>query len=323
MGENERALARLSSLLRCQSGVVSRQQVLDCGVTTAYARSQLRRRRWVAVHRGVYVAHTGQLTWIQRAWCAVLDTTPSALSHDSALDAVSGNDTSRGPIHVSVDGHRNVRRRSGVVVHYRADLSDVALDTSPPRVRTEETVLDVASGASTELRAVAHLSDAVQSRITTADRLLEALARRGRIHRASFLREVLTDVAQGACSVLEHAYLTDVERAHGLPTPVRQAPTGVGRPGFRDADYPDLGLVVELDGRLGHVDPVSRDLDLERDLDAAVHAGRRTLRLGWGQVLERKCSTALKIALVLAQEGWTGRPQPCARPDCALRDWPT
>ncbi|WP_075052015.1 hypothetical protein [Gordonia malaquae] len=48
-----------------------------------------------------------------------------------------------------------------------------------------------------------------------------------------------------------------VERAHGLPAPLRQAPTGVGRPGFRDLDYPEWGVVVELDGRLGHADAVS------------------------------------------------------------------
>ncbi|MCF8609232.1 hypothetical protein L5G28_03510 [Gordonia sp. HY285] len=102
---------------------MNRQQALDCGVTTAHIRSQVHRRRWVAVHRGVYVAHTGPLTWTQRAWCAVLDTAPSALSHESALHAGAGGGSDRGPIHVSVDAHRNVRRRPGVVVHYRADLA--------------------------------------------------------------------------------------------------------------------------------------------------------------------------------------------------------
>ncbi|WP_461665405.1 hypothetical protein [Gordonia sputi] len=33
----------------------------------------------------------------------------------------------------------------------------------------------------------------------------------------------------------------------------------------------------------------------DRDLDAAVGAARLTLRLGWGQVCERPCTTARKI----------------------------
>lgn len=67
------------------------------------------------------------------------------------------------------------------------------------------------------------------------------------------MTEVLEDVATGVYSVLEHRYLTRVERPHGLPTARRQRVVRAGRgPAYRDVEYPTIGLVVELDGRLGH-----------------------------------------------------------------------
>jgi hypothetical protein len=43
-----------------------------------------------------------------------------------------------------------------------------------------------------------------------------------------------------------------------------------------------FGLVVELDGVLGHDSPIARDADLERDLDVAVDARHTVGRLGSG-----------------------------------------
>ncbi|WOC12384.1 hypothetical protein MP11Mi_14690 [Gordonia sp. MP11Mi] len=294
--------------------------MLACGLGTAYLRRQLRRGSWVAVYEGVYVTHTGPMTWTQRAWCAVLDAAPAALSHNSALCAVTGDSgEANGPVHISVDARRSVTRRRGVVAHYRTDFDEaVVRDAHPPRVRTDEAVLDVAAGAPTITKAVAALSDAVQARITTPGRLLDALDGRCRIRRRQLLREVLLDVDTGVCSVLEHRYLAKVERPHGLPAPLRQTPTAVGRRGFRDVEYEEFGLIVELDGRLGHADAVSRDRDLQRDLDAAVHGDRLTLRLGWGQVFDRPCSTASSVAQALTRRGWAQAPRPCRRVDCPI-----
>ncbi|EGD54255.1 hypothetical protein [Gordonia neofelifaecis] len=309
----------LDRIIRAQSGVISRRQALACGADSADIRRRKRRRDWIAVYDGIYITHNGPMTWLQHAWCAILYAGPAALSHTSALRAVTGDGNERGPIHVAVDAHRNLSGVPGVVVHYRSDLESVMLsDVHPPRVRLEETVLDLASAGSTT-EAIAILSDVVGGRWTTADRLLVALDRRRRLRLHAFLRDVLTDVRDGACSVLEHQYLNEVERRHGLPTPVRQAPTTVGRRGFRDIDYPEFGLVVELDGRLGHDDAVSRDRDLERDLDAAAHADRRTVRIGSGQVFGRPCSTAAKVGRILIAQGWETGPRPCRSPTCSVR----
>ncbi|NLG46421.1 type IV toxin-antitoxin system AbiEi family antitoxin domain-containing protein [Gordonia sp. (in: high G+C Gram-positive bacteria)] len=316
------ATEELRDLVRRQDGVVSRTQVLAAGLDSAFIRRMTRRGWWVPVYPGVYLTHTGTPTRRQRSWCAILDAAPAALSHHSAIEAVGTprDDRARSgePIHIVVDAGRRVTRRPGVVVHYSSHMAaHVLLHSYPPRVRLEEAVLDVAASAGDELAAIAVLADVVQARLTTADRLLEALERRCRLPRRTFLRGVLEDVRSGACSVLEHRYLTRVERAHGLPTPERQAPTGVGRSGFRDLDYPSLRLVIELDGRLHHDDARARDRDMDRDLDAAAFAERRTLRLGWGQVVVRSCVTAGKVALAMTRRGWSGTPRRCSS-NCAI-----
>jgi hypothetical protein len=110
---------------------------------------------------------------------------------------------------------------------------------------------------------------------------------------------------------------TEVERAHRLPASRRQRrETGpAGRGVYRDVLYERFATVVELDGRL-HGEPHQRDSDLDRDL--AVAAQRQlTLRLGWGQVFMRPCSTAACVAAVLQARGWQEEPAPCG-PACTI-----
>lgn len=302
----------MAEILRAQSGVIARRQVLICGYRPTFIRSNVRCRRWALVFPGIYVDHTGPLTWKQRAWSAVLDAEPAALSHSSALRDADSPESD--PIHIIVDRRRRVTRRPGVVVHYGSHLdSRVLWNTSPPRMRAEEAVLELAAIASSETHVIAILADSVGARRTTPERLLTAIETRPTIARRAFITDILSDIRDGTCSVLEHRYLMRVERGHGLPTPIRQAPTNAGRRGLRDLDYPDFGVVIELDGRMAHDNANARDRDMERDLDALVEAERRTIRLGWGQVCGRPCVTARKIAAVLHSHGWTGSLTQCTR----------
>ncbi len=299
----------LAELLALQDGVIARRQALAAGLGTHDIRRLIRRREWALVHPGVYVDHTGPLTWQQRAWAAVLAVSPAALSHRSALEEHDGS------IHVAVDRSRTVRPPAGVIRHYLTDLDNRVLwNASPPRVRLEHAVLAQAAAAADDFAAIAVLSQAVQSRRTTARRLRDALGERGRIARRAFLESVLGDIAAGSCSVLEHGYLTRVERPHGLPVAGRQVGDSARGRVYRDVDYREHGLLVELDGRLFHDSTAARDRDLDRDLDAAVD-GRLTVRLGWGQVFGRPCETAPRVGRLLELRGWNGQVRCCA--ECA------
>lgn len=311
----------LAALLADQSGVVSRRQALAAGLAPHDLRRAVRRRELVRLHEGVYVNHTGEPSWLQRAWGAVLFSWPAALWGPSALRAAHGpgrRDSDEGVIHVAIDRPRGTRiAPAGVRIHPVPRLQERAQwNVSPPRMRYEEAALDVAALAPTELRAIAQLADACQSRRTTADRLRATLLERPRSRRRALLDRTLRDVAEGTCSVLEHGYLQLVERPHGFPRARRQArataSTGVV---YRDADYGPV--VVELDGRLFHDTASARDADFERDLDAAV-MGSSTLRISYGQVFDRPCSTAAKVARVLRAHGVHFTPEPCG-PGCAVR----
>ena len=117
-------------------------------------------------------------------------------------------------------------------------------------------------------------------------------------HAGCWLEAVLADLDQGACSVLEHGYLTRVERPHGLPVGRRQVRDRISRGViYRDVEY-DVGLVAELDGRVHHDSLRGRDRDFDRDLEAAV-LGKRSVRLSYGQVYDRPCWTGERIGRML------------------------
>jgi hypothetical protein len=242
-------IERVLELLRRQCGVVSRAQLLALGHRPHDIARLLRRRELTRLHPGVFIDHTGEPNWSQRAWAAVLhcqhvpggqpDPESAALHRASAL--TGWDEVVRTPRSISVvvaDG-RKVRTPDGVEVHRSSrTLELVQWHLSPPRVRYEEAVIEVAARQSRTVDLVAEVSRAVGERRTTAARLRACLDERSRVARRDLLTGVLDDVATGACSVLEHGYLTRVERPHGLPAARRQR-RGRSRTSvtYRDADY--------------------------------------------------------------------------------------
>lgn len=308
-------------MLRAQDGVISRRQVLTCGSDDNDIERRIRRREWARVHAGVFVDHTGPPTWQQRAWAAVLFHWPAALAGSSALraDGLTRHSDEKDAIEVAVAAGRNLDSPDGVRSSTVTGFDDVArCNKSPPRVSVEHAILTLASRATTEDAAVAAVADVCQSRRTAPARLVEALDVMRRLPRRRLLRSILADVAEGAYSALERRYLIHVERPHALPTGRRQRRVRPGRTtAYRDVDYLGLGMVVELDGRLGHEEASDRWADLDRDLDSVL-AGDLTVRVGWKQALE-PCRLAVGLARLLQARGWTGVPAPCG-PECPVND---
>ena len=138
----------LQALLEFQSGVITRQQVFDCGLDSAFVRSMLRRGRWVRQPRRVHHPHRPEgmaATRVDRgSECRTGCTQPSIGDSVANADAPRG-----GPIHLVVGRKCRAPRFPGVVVHRCADLEErVHWNAAPPRVRIEHAVLDVAAEAS-------------------------------------------------------------------------------------------------------------------------------------------------------------------------------
>jgi hypothetical protein len=178
----------------------------------------------------------------------------------------------------------------------------------PPRLTIEDTVLDLCDGSDIR-QVVGWVTQAMQTRRTSVVRLRTALDARSRHSQRQLLVELLGDVAQGVDSPLELRYLRDVERPHGLPEGNRQNVSRFRH--RRDVVYREFGLVVELDGRLGH-EGMGRFRDMQRDNHATV-SGEASLRYGQADVAGEPCLVARQVAEVLILRGWRGEFRLCAR----------
>ncbi|MCL2541043.1 MAG: hypothetical protein FWE71_01120 [Nocardioidaceae bacterium] len=300
-------------LTRVQDGVVSRRQVLELGGDDNDVERMLRRRELTRVHTGVYVDHTGRLTRAQAEWAAVLAFWPAALSEESALPGHRLD-----VVIVAVDGERRCQELPRVWVRRTNGLARrVDWTASPPRVLLEQATIDVMSRkivADDVAGAFATLAEVCHSRRTDPRRITHALAGRPRVAGRRILAATLSDLATGACSVLERGYLHRVERAHGLPRASRQHPsTATGEATAHDVRYAELGIEVELDGRPFHDNARGRDADARRDLAELVVSEVTTARVTYGMVFRDGCWTASMIGRLLRSRGWSGEVRRCPR----------
>lgn len=74
--------------------------------------------------------------------------------------------------------------------------------------------------------------------------------------------------------------------------------------------YADDGLLIELDGRIGHTRE-GRFREMRRDNMAATD-GLATLRYGWHDVSGAACSVARQVANTLELRGWLGTSTTCS-----------
>lgn len=301
----EDAARMLDAQRRMQDGVASYAQLIAGGLSRIDIERAVRRNELRRVHPRVYVDHTGPLTWEQRAWAAVLYAAPALLCRES-LEAPRGRDDGR-PIHVAIDHSRRVMPQPGVVIHRTRDLKLKAYGGTPPRLKVEDNALAMAHEARSEIDAIARVAEVASRPYVTATTLQAALGRARSLRRRRLIQGLVDDLTTGTHSVLEHGYLTKVERAHGLPAGRRQSPR-VGASGnqFRDVEYVGYALVVELDGALGHDSWRDQARDADRSLDDLADVGAVTARLRFHQVFGTPCQTAARVGRILTRNGWPG-----------------
>jgi very-short-patch-repair endonuclease len=304
----------LRALLEKQCGVLSRRQAVRLGVPSTFIDSQLRRGRWVGLEQGVYATFTGPPSWEALLWSALLRAGPRvALSHQTAAELHGLTDKRSRLIHVTVPAPQRIAPITGVLLHHsRAFYGTVQPSASPPRTRVEDTVLDLAQVAASFDDAFGWLSRALGRRLTTADRIRAALDSRSRVRWRRELVVALGHVNAGVHSPLERRYVTNVERAHGLPAARRQALVVInGHRRYVDNLYEDARLAVELDSSAAHP-PEQRWADSHRDNELAA-AGVATLHYNWYDANERSCGTAAEVAVVLMMRGTIVKLRSCGR----------
>jgi hypothetical protein len=304
--------ARLHDLAAAQAGLVSAEQSALLGFDRESVRRMVRQGHWVRVSKGVYDTRPGVVEATKRIWAAALRAgDPCAVGGDAAL-VLYGLDRPVGQVVIWTPGTRHARSEPGVAVRRdrigRLDRRRGLL----ARIRAEDAVVDVAERLGIE-DAVGLISEAVRLRVVTLRSLRSTVQGRSRVRNRKVLLALIDDL-EGIESTLEYVYRRDVERAHGLPRGRRQKSASRGT--RTDVTYEAYSLLVELDGKAGHIDFASAFRDLHRD---NVHAlkSRVTLRYGSADVRALACEVAQQVATVLQAHGWDGMLMPC--PACHRR----
>jgi very-short-patch-repair endonuclease len=304
-------------LLAAQAGVVTLGQAAKHGWTRHAVANQIASGRWSSPHRGVVATFTGRLTYEQRVWAGLCYAGRDAtVSHASALWLQDRGWARPSVVHLTVPRMRDAVRAPGLRV-YRSDLSAGELRdlAEPRRVRVERAVLECAGACRSITDAIAVVATAIQRRLTTADRLRVALDLRPCLRHRALLIEVLDMCGNGAHSLLEVSH-ERIQRTHGLPLGRRQV-----RHGLAVVDVDLDGLIVELDGRAGHLEVENWWGDMLRD-DLHTVEGRAVLRFPGFLLLTHPHLVAHVEGAALARRGWTGRircPQGCPGLDELLR----
>lgn len=311
MHSRQAVLQTVLPLARAQGGVVSRPQMLGLGLSRKLISRLVADGSWGRLEPGIYLVPDVEPSWVGLVWAGVLIGGPDARACGLTAASLAGL-TDDQPRPIQIITPNGMFRVDRPWVQFRQEANRVRKASSradPPRTRIEDTVLDLCAAGSRS-GCVDWVTRAVQRRLTSPEALQAAVNRRARVPHRRFMTGLLTDVATGVHSTLEYRYLHDVERAHDLPTARRQRP----RPGageFIDAVYEDFGVVVELDGRIGHV-AEGQFRDRRRD-NRHTRTARPSLRYGWSEVSGEPCGVATEVAEVLIGRGWGGYPSTCGR----------
>jgi very-short-patch-repair endonuclease len=265
------------ALARRQHGVIARGQLLAHGFSSRAIEHRITRRRLHRVWRGVYAVGRPGLTRHGRWMAAVLACGEgAALSHESAGE-LYGLRIGGGGIHVSVRFPRDPSM-PGIIVHRRARFAATCRHGIP--VTTPVWTLVDLAGRLSAGGLEAAVNEADKLGLTDPEALRAALPGLGRRPGAARLARLLDRrTFRLTDSELERRTLRLVARA-GLPPPLTQAWVN----GYRvDFWWPELGLIVEVDGLRYHRTPAQQAHDRRRDQVHAA-AGLTVLRFTHAQV---------------------------------------
>jgi predicted transcriptional regulator of viral defense system len=292
------ASVRIGRVAERQWGVVSRAQLLRCGLSPAGIKRRIADERLHPVHPGVYAVGHRALSAEGRLAAALLHAGPgAALSHLTA--AWWWQLLSREPSRIHVSTCRRVSSLQAVFVHHPRHLERTS-HRGLPVTTVPRTLLDCASMLPPPALRRA-LSEALYLRIATPSAIAAQL-RRG--HRGSApLRAALTrhtpQLAR-TLSVLEERFLALCEQFE-IPDPEVNGKVG----GLMvDALWRAQRVVVELDGHAAHANPAAVERDRRREL-ALRGAGYYVLRYTWQQVTEHPDEVAADLRALLRGRGLT------------------
>ncbi len=256
---------------------------------------------WQRIDRGMFWTGPSAPSWDAHLWAAVLAADDCAVYGRTAAHLHGFHEDQHLPVEVAIERRRRLAQRPNTI-YRRVDLAARQFRNRHGLrcIGVEDTVLDLC-GEGSERDAIGWITAVVQRRLSTPQKLLNALRRRAYVGNRKLIEAVIREAAGGVHSVLEYQYVDRVERPHGLPTATRQAHPATDS-GAVDNWYEEFGLVVELDGQKWHTDPFR---DRARD-NASARSGHASLRYGSPELFGDPCGVAYEVGGMLLQREWPG-----------------
>jgi very-short-patch-repair endonuclease len=278
-----------------QLGVLSLDELFDCGLTEAAVGRWVTAGRLHRIHRGVYaVGHTGLTP--EGRWLAAVKAcgADGLLSHSSLMMLFGLLPVEDRRPEVTVPFAQR-RAPDGVRVHRSRSLhpDDIWRYRGIPATSPERLLLDMAPRL--EDRALARMMSRAQSmHLTNLRRLARQLDRAaGRPGRARFARVLRTKPPATRTELEDRVH--DLLTAAGLTPPHVNVPLHLdGRRVIPDFRWPDHHLIVEADSAQWHDTPQARADDAERQALLEAH-GQRVIRVTWQQATAHAAQTVRRI----------------------------
>lgn len=278
-----------AELAESQYGLLGHDQIVTSGIPEHFIEYRLRTKRWERLQPVVYRVAGSPHSLEQDILAACLSAGPEAVASCRSAAWLWRLD---GPFHGHVEcsmPRLRKHRPHGAFVHRSSDLvpEHATLRFGIPVTKPARTLVDLGAVVRQPVldRAV---DDALAKRLVSVEGLLAMLEEVGRKGRRGVgpLRASLADRTDVPSTVLEAAFQRLVRR-FGLPEPLYQYE--VRGPGGRfvarvDAAYPELGVVIELDGAATRVGREALAYDVVRQ-NRIIECGLVPWRFVWRQVI--------------------------------------
>ena len=320
----------LQTLATRQDGVVNRQQLLACGVSSSQIDSRVRNRSLRKLSAGVYGVGHDRLTTLGRQRAAVMAGGPRAvLSHRSAaslLGLLPPNRRLEVVRSSSPDPHRPPPEHAsraihpGLTIHRTRSLlpREVTRRHSIPVTSPVRTIINLAERETPKVLDTAVRRGVASGMFEVAQLNQAVLACRGRKGIAK-LRRVLESWNPGTLrsrSELE-TETSDAIQEVGVPPPL----VNDFRCGYEvDFQWEGSMILVETDGGAYHLSPADRRRDYKKMLDLTA-TGHTILRVDESMLREGRGEFGMKLRKLLEDEGVVAlqpiSPQPVAVKDRA------
>ena len=277
---------RVAAWLAAHHAVISRPQALALGLTRAQVDRLVSSGEWQGVHAGVYRLAGAPCTSLDTLQAAVLAGGSGAVaSHQSAAWLWEIRDQPPDPPTITVPHHR-VARIGGVrMIRSRRPVQTITRK-GIPATSVSRTILDCAQVlAPDELDLL--VDTALARRAITVEGLHKTvLSPKLRFYPGRLLlaqRLAARGIAGSPHPSVLESRTARLMRRHRIPVPKAELCWGPHQRYRLDFAYPELRLVVEVDGWVAHLTPEKQRSDNRRD-NALNRAGWTVLHYDWWEV---------------------------------------